>query len=64
MDVQTTFELAKLKGMNGADGIDPTIKEKYLAPDDFMEAFGMDAEKFAAQPLWRRQQHKKKVGLF
>ena len=50
--------------MNGADGIDPTMKERYLSPEDFSDAFGMDVDKFAAQPLWRRQQHKKKVGLF
>jgi villin 1 len=62
--LQTTFELAALKQMKGADGIDPTQKEKYLSDSVFKEAFGMDKDAFAAMPLWRRQQLKKKVGLF
>lgn len=62
--VQKTFETATLKKMKGSDGIDPTVKEKYLSGDDFQELFGMNKDAFAAMPLWRRQQVKKKVGLF
>ena len=62
--MQTTFSLAELKEMKGADGIDPTVKEKYLSNSDFQELFDMGKDAFAAMPLWRRQQAKKKVGLF
>lgn len=62
--VQTTFEVDQLKTMKGADGIDPTVKERYLTAEAFQELFGMDEAAFAAQPLWRRQQRKKDVGLF
>lgn len=62
--VQVTFGVAELKEMKGADGIDPTVKEKYLSDDDFKETFSMGKDAFAAMPLWRRQQAKKKVGLF
>jgi hypothetical protein len=62
--LQKTFEAATLKEMKGSDGIDPTVKEKYLSDDDFLSLFGMSKDAFAAMPLWRRQQQKKKVGLF
>ena len=62
--VQTTFDVEQLKTMKGADGIDPTVKERYLTAEAFQELFGLDEAAFAAQPLWRRQQRKKDVGLF
>lgn len=58
------FDPEELKTMKGVDGIDPTVKEKYLSAESFQELFGMDGDAFAAQPLWRRQLAKKKVGLF
>jgi villin 1 len=62
--LQKTFDAEDLKGMKGADGIDPTVKEKYLSDEAFADLFGMTPDAFAAMPLWRRQQTKKKVGLF
>ena len=62
--LQKLFDPEELKTMKGVDGIDPAVKEKYLSEQSFQDLFGMDAAAFAAQPLWRRQQHKKKVGLF
>eukprot|EP00892_Ulva_mutabilis_P012906 jgi/Ulvmu1/9989/UM059_0038.1 len=58
------IELEKLKNMKGSDGIDPTIKERYLSDEQFQEVFSMDKAAFAAMPLWKRQDKKKKVGLF
>jgi Villin headpiece domain len=62
--VQKDFGAEELKTMNGADGIDPTVKEKYLSDEEHFELFSMDKAAFAALPLWKRQQQKKRVGLF
>ena len=44
--------------------VDPAVKERYLAPAEFKEVFGMTLEAFTGLPGWKRQQLKKKVGLF
>ena len=62
--MQDVFELEKLKNMKGSDGIDPTVKEQYLSDEQFQEVFSMDKAAFKAMPLWKRQDKKKKVGLF
>jgi hypothetical protein len=62
--VQDTLEFEQLKTMKGIDGIDPTKKETYLSDEQFMEVFGVDKNAFKNMPLWRRQEKKKKVGLF
>ena len=38
-------------------------RELALTDDAFQAAFGMTKDAFAAQPLWRRQNQKGKVGL-
>ncbi|XP_043224020.1 advillin-like [Amphibalanus amphitrite] len=44
--------------------VDPAVKERYLSPAEFRDVFGMTLESFSALPGWKRQQLKKKVGLF
>ena len=46
------------------DGVDPTQKETYLAEGVFRELFKMEPAAFAALPKWKRDEQKKKVGLF
>ena len=45
-------------------GVAPHEKEKYLSDDEFCSAFGMKRSDFDALPKWKRQNAKKKVGLF
>ncbi|XP_037086795.1 LOW QUALITY PROTEIN: villin-1-like [Pollicipes pollicipes] len=44
--------------------VDPSIKERYLTPEQFQETFGMTLEAFSELPAWKQQQLKKKVDLF
>ncbi|XP_037070957.1 villin-1-like [Pollicipes pollicipes] len=44
--------------------VDPAVKERHLAPEEFQQVFGMTPEAFGALPAWKRQQLKKQVGLF
>lgn len=44
--------------------VDPSIKERYLAPEAFQELFGMSKDAFGGIPTWKQQQLKKKVDLF
>ena len=46
------------------DGVDPTQKEAYLDDAVFKELFKMEPAAFAALPKWKRDEQKKKVGLF
>lgn len=57
-----TFSLAELQA--GVNGVPPHEKESFLSDADFQEAFGMDMASFQALPKWKRQNAKKKVGLF
>ena len=61
---EQTFPLDQLKGMQGADGIDPTNKEQYLEEEEFKKMFGIDLAAFLKLPVWKRQLEKKKHGLF
>ncbi len=61
--VTGTFSLAELKAGTPA-GCDPTRKEEYLSPAEFKDAFGMDKAAFAALPGWKRNDAKKKAGIF
>eukprot|EP00045_Choanoeca_perplexa_P012371 m.134794 g.134794 ORF g.134794 m.134794 type:complete len:985 (-) comp15980_c0_seq2:144-3098(-) len=45
-------------------GIDPTRKEAYLSPEDFLDVFNVTKEEFLKFPTWRQQQRKKLVRLF
>ena len=45
-------------------GIDVTRRETYLSAGDCERLFGMTAEALAQMPKWKRNNLKKKVGLF
>jgi len=61
--VTGTFSLAELKAGVPA-GCDPSRKEEYLSPAEFINALGMDKAAFAALPGWKRNDAKKKAGIF
>jgi len=44
--------------------VDPVRKEEYLDDKSFKEIFDMDKKAFAAQPKWKKDDAKKKKGLF
>ena len=57
------FSLAELQeGL--PEGVDPANKEACLSSADFVSAFGMSRDEFAALPLWKRNGAKKRAGLF
>eukprot|EP00026_Physarum_polycephalum_P000343 Phypoly_transcript_00343.p1 GENE.Phypoly_transcript_00343~~Phypoly_transcript_00343.p1 ORF type:complete len:1625 (+),score=418.05 Phypoly_transcript_00343:184-5058(+) len=45
-------------------GIDTSRLEEYLNDDEFMKVFEMSAEEFSKQPLWKRQNVKRDLGLY
>lgn len=45
-------------------GVDPARKEEYLDDKTFKELFDMDKKTFAALPKWKKDDAKKKKGLF
>lgn len=45
-------------------GVDPANKEEYLDDASFKTLFDVDRAAFRAQPKWKRDAAKKKVGLF
>jgi advillin len=58
-----SFTLAELKGALPV-GVDPTQKEEYLDDATFKSVFNMERAAFRAQPKWKRDDAKKKQGLF
>jgi len=60
-----TFSLAVLKdsALRPAT-VDVLCKEQYLGEDEFVTVFGMDKTKFSTLAEWKRNEAKKKVGLF
>ncbi|XP_068618233.1 uncharacterized protein [Battus philenor] len=56
--------LAALQRRPLPDHVHPHHLERHLASPDFMEAFGMTKEEFAALPAWKQTNMKKDVGLF
>lgn len=46
------------------DGVEPTLKEEYLEDASFQTVFGMDRNSFKGLPKWKRDEAKKKKGLF
>eukprot|EP01031_Cornospumella_fuschlensis_P032521 gene32521-39321_t len=58
-----SFNLEQLKGALPSS-VDPTRKEEYLSDADFQKAFGMDRNAFKALAKWKRDDAKKKVGIF
>lgn len=57
------FPLDALKG-SIPEGVDPTQKEEYLDDATFQTVFGMNRQAFKALPKWKRDEAKKKQGLF
>ena len=47
-----------------ARGIDASHREQYLSDPEFAATFGMDRGAFAQLPTWKRNNAKKKAGLF
>jgi hypothetical protein len=46
------------------EGIAENSREQHLHPDEFEKVFGITKENFNEVRLWKRQELKKKVGLF
>lgn len=44
--------------------VDPVNKEAYLHDSEFERVFNMQRSAYEALPVWKRQELKKKVGLF
>ncbi|POM60945.1 Villin-like protein, partial [Phytophthora palmivora] len=57
-----TFSLEQLKA--GVEGIDITLKERYLSDAEFQTVMDMSKDEFAGLPKWKQQAKKKEVGLF
>jgi advillin len=56
------FSLAELK--TALPNVDPARKEDYLSDAEFQSAFGMDRAAFKALAKWKRDDLKKKHGIF
>lgn len=61
-DLTRNYTLAEL--LNAPKMLDNSKLETYLSTEEFGSVFKMDKESFAAQPLWKREQQKKNVGLY
>lgn len=61
-DLSRNYTLAELR--NAPKMLDSSRLESYLSTEEFMSVFKIDKEAFAAQPLWKREQQKKNVGLY
>jgi len=46
------------------DDIDPVHKEEYMTDGDLQREFNMDREKFASLPQWKKNDLKKKAGIY
>ena len=60
---RTKYSLEDLQNKQ-IEGVDPDLKEEYLADELFMEVFGMERDEFYKLPVWKKKQLKKGVGLF
>lgn len=49
---------------NTRAGLDPSRKEEYLDDATFASLFNMDKASFAALSKWKKDEQKKKLGLF
>ena len=63
IEARSKYKLVDLQGKQIA-GVDPHLKEEYLADEDFVAAFGVNRETFEKFPAWKKQQLKKKANLF
>ncbi|RYG59551.1 hypothetical protein EON64_20110, partial [archaeon] len=58
-----SFNLEQLKGALPPT-VDPTKKEEYLSDAEFQKTFNMDRNAFKALAKWKRDDAKKKAGIF
>ncbi|XP_070570156.1 advillin-like isoform X2 [Ptychodera flava] len=58
------FPLDQLQAEELPVGVDATKKEFYLSDEDFKNAFGMDFASYNSKPQWKKNDLKKKAGLF
>jgi hypothetical protein len=59
--VKVSYEELKA---NTKSGLDPSRKEEYLDDATFHSLFNMEREAFAKLSKWKKDEQKKKVGLF
>jgi len=59
----TKYPIGELQGKCPGN-VDPQKKEYYLNDDDFKRLFGMDLPAFEKLALWKRQEAKRKNGIF
>ncbi len=62
--VSAKYTFAQLTGPSLPEGIDPTQKEQYLLEDEFKARFGISRAEFNALPGWKKNNARKKAGLF
>ncbi|XP_077997752.1 advillin-like isoform X1 [Glandiceps talaboti] len=58
------FSLAELQAEELPMGVDATKKEFYLNDGEFKTLFGMDIAAYLSKPQWKKNDLKKKAGLF
>ena len=46
------------------DQVNPAEREMYLGDEEFSKLIGMDKDKWASTPKWKKANVKKKLGLF
>jgi len=62
--VSAKYTFAQLTGGSLPEGVDATQKEQYLLEDEFKTRFGMTRAEFNALPAWKKNNSKKKAGLY
>lgn len=59
-----TYTIEELQKDPCPEGVDPVNKEQHLSDADFKKYFGMSKEEYGGVAAWKRNNLKKKVGLF
>merc|ERR1712151_365423 len=59
-----TLEELKDRKIWSAKGVDPGSRETHLSDEEFQSVFGMAKGEWAAVPKWKKDNLKKKHGLF
>jgi len=62
--VSAKYTFAQLCGSNLPEGVDATQKEQYLLEDEFKTRFGITRAEFNALPGWKKNNARKKAGLY
>ena len=61
--ITLTFEQVK-RGVELPPSIDPRIREQYLDDATFLQLFKVDKQQFMNMKQWRKEDMKKKIGIF